>query len=171
MSEVFGSFVAGQLAHAADIALICNPTINSYKRFGPDTLAPWLIDWGLDNRSAMLRIPPERGSSARAELRLGDASANPYLAIAGMLAAALLGIRNEIEPPEPLVGYGYDPTKAPKLPQTLWDAMDALEEDKEFAEVLGRPLVDTFLAYKRDEIDRFNSFITDWEFHEYTYHI
>ena len=53
----------------------------------------------------------------------------------------------------------------------MWDALDALEEDKEFAEVLGRPLVDTFLAYKRDEIDRFNSWITDWEFHEYTYHI
>ena len=104
-------------------------------------------------------------------MRLGDASANPYLAIAGMLAAALLGIRNEIEPPPALVGYGYDPSKAPKLPQTLWDALDALEEDKEFAEVLGRPLVDTFLAYKRDEIDRFNSWITDWEFHEYTYHI
>ena len=65
-----------------------NPTINSYKRFGPDTLAPWLIDWGLDNRSAMVRIPPERGRARRLELRLGDASANPYLAIAGLLAAA-----------------------------------------------------------------------------------
>lgn len=171
LSDTGRHAIAGVLAHAPALAAILNPTINSYKRFGPDTLAPWLIDWGHDNRSAMLRIPPERGSAARAELRLGDASANPYLAIAGMLAAALLGIRNEIEPPPALVGYGYDPSKAPKLPQTLWDALDALEEDKEFAEVLGRPLVDTFLAYKRDEIDRFNSWITDWEFHEYTYHI
>jgi len=171
LSQTARHAIGGILAHAPALAAISNPTINSYKRFGPDTLAPWLIDWGHDNRSAMLRIPPERGSAARAELRLGDASANPYLAIAGMLAAALLGIRNEIEPPPALVGYGYDPSKAPKLPQTLWDALDALEEDKEFAEVLGRPLVDTFLAYKRDEIDRFNSWITDWEFHEYTYHI
>ena len=56
---------------------------------GPDTLAPWLIDWGLDNRSAMVRVPPERGRAARLELRLGDATANPYLAIAALLAAAL----------------------------------------------------------------------------------
>jgi glutamine synthetase len=171
LSKTARHAIGGILAHAPALAAVSNPTINSYKRFGPDTLAPWLIDWGLDNRSAMARIPPERGSAARVELRLGDASANPYLAIGGMLAAALLGIRNEIEPPEPLVGYGYDPSKAPMLPQTLWSALDALEQDKEFAEVLGQPLVDTFLAYKRDEIDRFNSWITDWEFHEYTYHI
>ncbi len=83
--------VAGILAHAPALAALANPTVNSYKRFGPDTLAPWLVDWGLDNRSAMVRIPPERGSGSRLELRLGDASANPYLLIAGTLAAALLG--------------------------------------------------------------------------------
>ena len=75
--------IAGVLAHAPALAALANPTVNSYKRFGPDTLAPWLIDWGLDNRSAMVRIPPERGRGARLELRLGDASANPYLLIAG----------------------------------------------------------------------------------------
>ena len=78
--------IAGVLAHAPALAAILNPTINSYKRFGPDTLAPWLIDWGLDNRSAMVRIPPERGSAARIEVRLGDATANPYLAIAARSA-------------------------------------------------------------------------------------
>ena len=65
--------IAGVLAHAPALAAILSPTINSYQRFGPDTLAPWLIDWGLDNRSAMIRIPPERGGSARMEVRLGDA--------------------------------------------------------------------------------------------------
>jgi hypothetical protein len=60
------------------VSALLDPTINSYKRFGPDTLAPWLIDWGLDNRSAMVRIPPERGAAARMEVRLGDATANPY---------------------------------------------------------------------------------------------
>ena len=53
--------IGGVLAHAPALTALLNPTINSYKRFGPDTLAPWLIDWGLDNRSAMVRIPPERG--------------------------------------------------------------------------------------------------------------
>ena len=105
------------------------------------------------------------------ELRLGDASANSYLAIAGMLAAALLGIQHKTEPPEPLVGYGYDVSRSAKLPQTLGEALDALEADAEFAALLGEPFVKTFLSYKRDEIERFNTWITDWEFHEYTYHI
>lgn len=163
--------IGGILQHAPAIAALANPTINSYKRFGPDTLAPWLIDWGLDNRSAMVRIPPERGSASRLELRLGDASANSYLAIAGMLAGALLGIRNEIEPPAALVGYGYDPEKSTMLPQSLSEALDALEQDKEVADLLGAPFVNAFLAYKRDELSRFRSWTTDWEFREYATHL
>ena len=76
----------------------------------------------------------------------GDASANSYLAIAGMLAAALLGIRDKTEPPEPLVGYGYDVSPPAKLPQTLGEALDAFEADTEFADVLGEPFVKTFLS-------------------------
>ena len=171
LSQLAHHAIGGILAHAPAIAAVANPTINSYKRFGPDTLAPWLIDWGLDNRSAMVRIPPERGNGARLELRLGDASANSYLAIAGMLAGALLGIRNQIEPPEPLVGYGYDESRSEKLPQTLPEALDALETNKELGDLLGEPFVKAFLAYKRDEVERFRTWITDWEFHEYTYHI
>lgn len=171
LSQMARHAIGGILAHAPAIAAVSNPTVNSYKRFGPDTLAPWLIDWGLDNRSAMVRIPPERGAASRLELRLGDASANSYLAIASMLAAALLGIRNEIEPPEALVGYGYDVTKADKLPGSLEEALDALEADKEIGDLLGSRFVNSFLAYKRDEVERFRTWITDWEFHEYTYHI
>lgn len=171
LSELARHAIGGILAHAPAIAAVNNPTINSYKRFGPDTLAPWLVDWGLDNRSAMVRIPPERGSATRLELRLGDSSANSYLAIAGMLAGALLGIRNKIEPPDRLVGYGYDVSKAEMLPQTLDEALDALERDDEVVALLGESFVNAFLTYKRDEIARFRTWITDWEFHEYTYHI
>jgi glutamine synthetase len=171
LSQVARYAIGGILAHARAIAAVSNPTINSYKRFGPDTLAPWLIDWGLDNRSAMVRIPPERGGATRLELRLGDASANSYLAIASMLAGALLGIRNKIEPPEALVGYGYDPERSEMLPQSLDQALDALEQDKEIGELLGTPFVSTFLAYKRDEIQRFRSAVTDWEFREYATHL
>ncbi len=171
LSKTAHQAIAGVLAHAPALAALSNPTINSYKRFGPDTLAPWLVDWGLDNRSAMVRIPPERGSASRMECRLGDASANPYLAIAGLLAAAYLGVRDELEPQPALEGYGYDPSKAEMLPTTLSNALDALEADTAFVEVLGEPFVKTFLTYKRDEIERFNSWITDWEFNEYTYHL
>jgi glutamine synthetase len=171
LSDTARSAIAGILAHAPALAAILNPTINSYKRFGPDTLAPWLIDWGLDNRSAMVRIPPERGRASRLELRLGDASANPYLAIAALLAAAQLGINEKLQVPDPLEGYGYDPAKADRLPNNLAAALDALEADAALADVLGKPFVTMFLAYKRDELERFSRWVTDWEFREYAYHL
>lgn len=171
LSKLAESAIAGIIAHAPALAALNNPTVNSYKRFGPDTLAPWLIDWGLDNRSAMIRIPPERGGATRLELRLGDATANPYLAIAGMLAAALLGIRDALAPPAPLAGYGYDRSKAELLPQHLGTALDALEADTDFGTLLGPQFVKTFLDYKRNELERFHRHVTDWEFREYSYHL
>lgn len=171
LSKTAHSAIAGVLAHAPALAALNNPTINSYKRFGPDTLAPWLIDWGLDNRSAMVRIPPERGRASRLELRLGDASANPYLAIAGLLAAAYTGIRDGLDAPEPLEGYGYDPSKADRLPVDLSQALEALEQDSDLTDVLGARFVDTFLKYKRNELERFSQWVTDWEFREYAYHL
>jgi glutamine synthetase len=163
--------IGGVLRHAPALSALLNPTINSFKRFGPDTLAPWLIDWGLDNRSAMVRIPPERGAAARLEVRLGDATANPYLGMAAVGAAVYLGLQEKIEPPAKLEGYGYDPDKAEMLPTRLADALDALEADTELAEVLGDYFTGSFLSYKRNEIERFERYVTDWEFREYHYHL
>ena len=163
--------IGGVLRHATALSALLNPTINSYKRFGPDTLAPWLIDWGLDNRSAMVRIPPERGPAARMEIRLGDATANPYLGIAAIGAAVYLGIKDKVEPPPKLEGYGYDPASADSLPARLSDALDALEADADLCDLLGRYFVGSFLAYKRNEVERFERFVTDWEFREYAYHL
>lgn len=171
LSTTATSAIAGLLAHAPALSAISNPTINSYKRFGPDTMAPWLMDWGLDNRSAMIRIPPERGRATRLELRLGDATANPYLIFGGLLGAALLGIEDKLEPPDPLEGYGYNPVKAPMLPGDLGSAMDALEADTDLVEILGPVFVKTFLDYKRNELERFSRWVTDWEFREYVYHL
>jgi glutamine synthetase len=125
----------------------------------------------MDNRSAMVRIPPERGGAARMEVRLGDATANPYLAMAAVVAAIYLGISEGLEPPAPLEGYGYDPESAPMLPQSLPEALDALEADTALHEVLGEYFVEAFLTYKRNEVERFSKFITDWEFREYAYHL
>jgi glutamine synthetase len=171
LSAVGRHAVGGVLRHARALSALLNPTVNSYKRFGPDTLAPWLIDWGLDNRSAMVRIPPERGPGARMEVRLGDATANPYLALAAIGAAAYLGIQDKTEPPAKLEGYGYDQSRAELLPTGLSPALDALEADTELADVLGSYFVTSFLAYKRNEIERFERYVTDWEFGEYAYHL
>jgi glutamine synthetase len=171
LSGVARSAIAGILSHAPALAALNNPTVNSYKRFGPDTLAPWLIDWGLDNRSAMVRIPPERGAAARLEVRLGDASANPYLAIAGLLGAAYLGIRDGLTPPDPLDGYGYDTQVSPLLPPDLATSLAALEADADLAKLLGARFVTAYRAYKANELMRFSRYVTDWEFREYAYHL
>ena len=105
------------------------------------------------------------------EVRLGDATANPYLIMAAVTAAAYLGITNKVELPSPLEGYGYDPESAPILPSSLGEALDALEADTELAEALGTYFVTSFLQYKRDELERFSRFVTDWEFREYSYHL
>jgi glutamine synthetase len=171
LSAVGRYAIGGVLRHAKALSALLNPTINSFKRFGPDTLAPWLIDWGLDNRSAMIRIPPERGPGARMEVRLGDATANPYLAMAAIGAAVHLGIQEKVEPPAKLEGYGYDPASAAMLPTRLADALDALEADTELADVLGGYFTTSFLQYKRNEVERFERYVTDWEFGEYAYHL
>jgi glutamine synthetase len=171
LSAIGRHAIGGVLAHAPALSALLNPTINSYKRLGRGTLAPWLIDWGLDNRSAMVRVPPERGPAARMEVRLGDATANPYLGIAAIGAAAFLGISEKLEPPPKLEGYGYDPSRSPVLPKRLPDALDALEADHELTDVLGEYFVQSFLAYKRHEVDRFERYVTDWETREYAYHL
>ncbi|WP_283135430.1 hypothetical protein [Rhizohabitans arisaemae] len=119
----------------------------------------------------MLRIPPERGSATRFEIRLGDAAANPYLGIAGVLAAVHLGIRDRLTPPPPLEGYGYRPAEAAVLPMTLPAALDAFQADTDLADVLGKQFAEAYLAYKRDEVERFSRFVTDWELREYAYHL
>ncbi|HLJ99478.1 MAG TPA: glutamine synthetase family protein [Streptosporangiaceae bacterium] len=171
LSDIGRYAIGGVLAHAPALSALLNPTINSYKRFGPDTLAPWLIDWGMDNRSAMVRIPPESGAAARMEVRLGDATANPYLVMAAIGAAVYLGLTGKISPPEPLSGYGYDPSRSPILPMRLSDSLDALEADTELADVLGAYSVSAFVTYKRNEISRFERHVTDWETREYAYHL
>ena len=105
------------------------------------------------------------------EVRLGDATANPYLAMAAITAAVYLGLRDSLEPQAPLEGYGYDPATAPMLPGSLTTALDALEADTDLVEVLGEFFVTSFIAYKRNEVERFNAHVTDWEFGEYAYHL
>ena len=171
LSLVAHQATAGILRHARALAALANPTVNAYKRLVPDSLAPFLVDWGLDNRSAMVRIPPERGESSRLEVRLGDASANAYLMSAGVLAAMYLGVKDGLSAPAPLEGYGYDAEAAEQLPSSLGEALDALEADTALTEVLGEVFVKAYLDFKRAEVARFNAWVTDWELREYVYHL
>jgi glutamine synthetase len=167
-------FIGGVLAHAPALMALLNPTINAYRRILPDSLAPTHANWGYDNRSTFIRIPPERGSATRIELRVGDGAANPYLAIAATLAAGADGIRRELAPPLPVAGDAYhaDPEIAgDPLPATLETALDALEQDAVLTEALGAPIVDTFLTVKRFEIQRHREWVSDWDIAEYIHHL
>ncbi len=160
------------LRHAPALAAILNPTVNSYKRFGPDTLAPWLIDWGMDNRSTMVRIPPERGGAARMEVRLGDATANPYLAMAAVGAAIYLGVRDRARAAGAAGGLRLRPRDAlPCCRRRSPRRWTRWRPTRSSPEVLGEFFVQSFLAYKRNEVERFTRYVTDWEFKEYAYHL
>ncbi|MEY4312963.1 MAG: hypothetical protein RLZZ319_472 [Actinomycetota bacterium] len=167
--------IAGITTHANALTAFTNPTVNAFKRLGPDTLAPYRSNWGYDNRSCMVRVPPERGQGTRLEIRVGDGAANPYLVIAGILAAGLDGIVNELECPDDAVGMAYDNEGAPVLPQTFAEALDALEANDALRTQLSPELINVHMVLKRDEIARYEAEVkdpstrdvTDWEIREY----
>ncbi len=174
ISAEMRAFTAGVIEHATALMAFLNPTINAYRRIEPDSLAPTHANWGWDNRSTFVRVPPERGPATRMELRVGDGSANPYLAIAAVLAAGADGVRRQLSPPAPVEGDAYraNPDLAgPPLPDTLEDALDALEADTLLSAALGPEIVGTFLAMKRFEIDRHRAWVSDWDIDEYLHHL
>ena len=153
--------IAGITTHANALTAFTNPTVNAFKRLGPDTLAPYRSNWGYDNRSCMVRVPPERGQGTRLEIRVGDGAANPYLVIAGILAAGLDGIGNELECPDDAVGMAYDNEGAPVLPQTFTEALDALEANDALRTQLSPELINVHMVLKRDEIARYEAEVKD----------
>ena len=175
LSDVARKLIAGLTTNANGLTALTNPTVNAFKRLGPDTLAPYRANWGYDNRSCMVRIPPERGQGTRLEVRVGDGAANPYLVIAGILAAALDGITRDLVCPPHAVGMAYDNEGAGILPGTFTEALNELEANENLREHLAGQLVDVFLVMKRDEIDRYNQevgplhgrTVTQWELDEY----
>jgi glutamine synthetase len=164
-------FTAGILAHAPALTAFLNPTVNAYKRLVPDSLAPTHANWGWDNRTTFIRIPAERGRATRVEVRVGDGSANPYLAIAATLFAGLHGLRDRLELPEPTAGDAYTQEQDNPLPASLTDALDALEADALLRDAIGASIVDTFLAMKRFEAERHRQWVSDWERDEYLHHL
>ena len=120
----------------------------------------------------MVRIPPERGSRLPARTAPRRRVGQPVPRHRRRRwPPRTSGSRTSSKPPAPLEGYGYDLTKADRLPGSLSEALDALEADTEITDLLGKTFVDAFVAYKRNEIERFGQFVTDWEFREYAYHL
>lgn len=175
LSTIAHKMLAGLMENASALTAFTNPTVNAFKRLGPDTLAPYRANWGLDNRSCMVRIPPERGQGTRLEVRVGDGAANPYLVIAGILAAALDGITRDLACPPKSVGMTYDDESSPTLPMTFHAALDALDANVKLREYMSAEMLEVFSVMKRDEIRRYEEAVsnpetrdvTQWEIDEY----
>ena len=120
-------WVAGLATHAAQLALLANPTVNAYKRIEDYSFAPTRVSWGLDNRNVAVRCIPQVGAASRVEYRGGAADANPYLLAAGILAAGMDGVERELELPPAAEHDAYADERLPLLPRTLGEAIDAWE--------------------------------------------
>ncbi len=175
LSQMGYQFLAGLLAHAPALAAICAPTVNSYKRLvvgralSGATWAPAYIAYGNNNRTACVRIP-----YGRIELRLPDGSCNPYLASAAILAAGMDGVARGLTPGEPINENLYEwsekqirSKKIGLLPQTLAQALDALERDDVIKSALGHDLANEFLRLKRMEWIEYCRHVSDWERERY----
>jgi glutamine synthetase len=159
LSAVGESFVAGLLEHADALVALGCPTLNGFKRFTPEGFAPGDRSWGYNNRVAAVRVP--EADPMRVENRIPGAAANPYLALAGTLAAGLHGVREGLEPVEPTAAS--DDRDHPRLPTSPEVALRELERDDELVDALGGKFVRAYTTVKRHEISLFNDHVTDWE--------
>jgi glutamine synthetase len=172
LSPLTRHFLAGVLEHGPGLMVFFNPTVNAYRRISAEALVPTRVCWGHDHRMTLIRVPKERGAATRLEIRLGDGTANIYLAYAAALAAGLDGIRRGLEPPEPLEGMIYDlPDEqlGRPLPTTFHEALGELKDDAVLVEAMGQELIDTFETIKLYELERFRAWVTDWEVAEYSH--
>lgn len=166
LSETGRQYLAGLLAHAAETTALTTPTINGYKRFRANSLAPDRIAWGFENRGAMLRVIKGTSPAAtRIENRIGEPAANPYLYMASQIACGLAGMNAGMLPPPP-VDEPYL-ASSPPLPTTLEKSLQAFTESSLLKEKLGENFITYFNTIKSSEINRFNSHVSDWENTEY----
>jgi len=167
-------FLGGLTKNIASITALTNPIVNSYKRLVPGYEAPVYVAWSAKNRSPLIRIPAARGKSTRLELRNPDPSCNPYLALAGALAAGLDGIENKIEPPAPVNANIFEMSalsrkrhKIVSLPGDLNEAITVMKKSQLVKDVLGEHVFDKYIEAKTGEWDLYRSKVTKWELDSY----
>lgn len=176
LSLLCRKWITGILKHSRSLAAVTNPSVNSYKRLIPGYEAPCYACWSDANRSAMIRIPAARGGATRTEIRNVDPSANPYLALACILAAGLDGIENtkteDLVPPVydnifSLTREQREQMGIPNLPENLKDAIKELKKDQLLVDTLGDHTFNKYCTAKELEWDQYRCLITDWEIKRY----
>ena len=162
LSAVGKSFIAGILKHAREFTAITNQWVNSYKRLSGGGEAPSLVDWGHNNRSALVRIPaykPKKENSTRVEIRSPDSACNPYLAFAVILAAGLKGIEERYE-----LRHDENPEL---LPTNLEEAILAMESSAFVKEALGEDVFEYVLRNKKAEWADYRRQVSAYELDRY----
>jgi len=159
-------FLGGLLAASRELSLFIASTVNAYKRFATASWAPVNIVWGRDNRTCGIRVVGS-GNALRIENRLPGGDSNPYLAFATTLAAGLHGIENQIEPPAEFHGNGYQATSVPRIPRSLYEAIDCWAESTVAVEAFGEQVHAHYLTAARIEQSTYDGIVTDWERHRY----
>jgi glutamine synthetase len=160
--------IGGVLEHLSALCAISSPTVNSYRRFADAGFwAPIFADWGFQNRTTALRI----SAPGRFEYRSVDSAVNPFLSFSALLVTIKDGLDRDLDPGPPEERNIYDAMAEGKqvrrIPQTLGEALDALEADETVREAMPGDMYRVFMHYKRDEWERFISTVTDWDIQEY----
>ena len=161
-------FMGGIIRHIQGLTLINNPIVNSYKRLVPGYYAPVDVTWSRTSRAPLIRITNVGTIGSRVVLRSPDGASNPYLVLAGCLAAGLEGVRKEIEPPVSMDVAGGNPdVKFDILPRNLREAIRAFEEDEFLKQVFGNTLSNIIMKEKTEEWEEFSRQVTAWEVEKY----
>jgi glutamine synthetase len=165
LPAVLRSAIAGVLEHLPAASLLLNPTINSYKRLVPGWFAPVNASWGVENRSCAVRaiVSKDHPELCRLECRRPGADANPYLAIAAIVASAADGIKRQLTPPAGIEGDAYSRGELPELPGSLESAINAFQSDPVLREALDGRFSDYYVTSRAWEVKAFRETVTDWE--------
>ena len=177
LSKVARQFIAGLLAHSAEITAVTNQWVNSYKRLWGGGEAPSYVCWGHNNRSALIRVPmykPGKGNSTRIEYRAIDSACNPYLSFAVILAAGMKGIEEGLDLPDGAEDDVWSLTDSERqamgiapLPSSLEASLALMERSELVAETLGEGVFDFFLRNKRAEWEEYRRQVTPFELTRY----
>ncbi|MEK1942427.1 MAG: glutamine synthetase family protein [Pseudomonas sp.] len=162
MSELFLAHIGGLQKYIPETLPLFAPNVNSFRRFLPDTSAPVNVEWGADNRTVGLRVPESDPQNMRVENRLPGADANPYLALAASLLCGYVGMIEGLSPSEPVVGRGYERRNL-RLPLTLEQALECMEQSSMVKEYLGQRFPAAYVAVKRAEHENYKRVISSWE--------
>lgn len=165
-SELLRHAVGGLIAAMTETALLFAPHSNSYRRLRKGTHAPVAMAWGYENRTTAIRIPGGSPKARRIEHRVAGADANPYLVMAAILGAALIGIERELTPPDPTEGDAYA-LDLPSLPPDWASAIAQFQTGALIRNILNPTLHDMITACKRQELERFAAHVTEFEYRTY----